>query len=63
MYLDAKEQLLLIDAVKRLELIDTSVFAESLNGIEAIRNLGIAQGILQSFLAKTDTSKNVESKD
>lgn len=26
MYLDAKEQLLLIDAVKRLELIDTSVF-------------------------------------
>lgn len=63
MYLDAKEQLLLIDAVKRFELIDTSVFAESLNGIEAIRNLGIAQGILQSFLAKTDTSKAVESKD
>lgn len=63
MYLDAKDQLLLIDALKHLELIDTSVFAESLSGIEAIRNLGIAQGILQSLVAKTDTSKNVESKD
>lgn len=63
MYLDAKDQLLLIDALKHLELIDTSVFAESLSGIEVIRNLGIAQGILQGFIAKADNSQTVESKD
>ena len=63
MYLDNDAECLIKDALAHLETIDTSVFADSLQGIEAVRNLGIAQGILQSFFAKTDTSKVVENKD
>ena len=63
MYLDDDAEYLLKEALDHLELIDTSVFADSLQSIEAVRNLGIAQGILQSFLARADTSKVVENKE
>ena len=42
MYLDNDAQYLIKDAQAYLETIDTSVFADSLQGIKAVRNLGIA---------------------